>query len=85
MPHRGIEPASAACWSDALPTELHPLPRTFRTKVQVHRYEGGRERDRQTDRQAGRDTQRQAERQRQKDLLRETEAASDRDRQTDTC
>ena len=24
-PHRGIEPASAACRSDALPTELHPL------------------------------------------------------------
>ena len=23
-PHRGIEPASAACRSDALPTELHP-------------------------------------------------------------
>ena len=25
LPGRGIEPASAACWSDALPTELHPL------------------------------------------------------------
>ena len=24
LSHRGIEPASAACWSDALPTELHP-------------------------------------------------------------
>ena len=24
LPHRGIEPASAACRSDALPTELHP-------------------------------------------------------------
>ena len=24
--HRGIEPASAACRSDALPTELHPIP-----------------------------------------------------------
>ena len=23
-PHRGIEPASASCWSNALPTELHP-------------------------------------------------------------
>ena len=27
-PHRGIEPALAVCRSDALPTELHPLPRT---------------------------------------------------------
>ena len=26
FPHRGIEPASAACQSDALPTELHPRP-----------------------------------------------------------
>ena len=26
MPHRGFEPASAACRSDALPTELHPHP-----------------------------------------------------------
>ena len=26
MPNRGIEPASAACRSDALPTELHPRP-----------------------------------------------------------
>ena len=26
LPHRGIEPASAACRSDALPTELHPHP-----------------------------------------------------------
>ena len=26
MPHRGIEPASAAYWSDALPTELLPYP-----------------------------------------------------------
>ena len=24
LPHRGIEPASAACWSSAVPTELHP-------------------------------------------------------------
>ena len=24
MPHRGIEPASAACRSDILPAELHP-------------------------------------------------------------
>ena len=24
LPQRGIEPASAACWSDAVPTELHP-------------------------------------------------------------
>ena len=23
MTHQGIKPASAACWSDALPTELH--------------------------------------------------------------
>ena len=23
LPHRRIEPASAACWSDGLPTELH--------------------------------------------------------------
>ena len=27
MLHRGIEPASAACRSDALPTELHPISR----------------------------------------------------------
>ena len=26
LPHRGIEPASAACRSDAIPTELHPRP-----------------------------------------------------------
>ena len=26
LPHRGIEPASAECRSDALPTELHPYP-----------------------------------------------------------
>ena len=26
LPHRGIEPASAACRSDALATELHPPP-----------------------------------------------------------
>ena len=26
LPHRGIEPASAACRSDALATELHPHP-----------------------------------------------------------
>ena len=26
LPHRGIEPASKACLSDALPTELHSLP-----------------------------------------------------------
>ena len=25
-PHRGIEPTSAACRSDAVPTELHPPP-----------------------------------------------------------
>ena len=25
LPHRGFEPASAACRSDALPTELHPI------------------------------------------------------------
>ena len=24
LPHQGIEPASAACRSDTLPTELHP-------------------------------------------------------------
>ena len=24
--HRGLEPASAACWSNALPTVLHPRP-----------------------------------------------------------
>ena len=23
LPHRGIEPASEACWSDTLPTKLH--------------------------------------------------------------
>ena len=28
LPHRGIEPASAACRSDALPTELTPPPPT---------------------------------------------------------
>ena len=26
LPHRGIEPAPAACRSDTLPTKLHPLP-----------------------------------------------------------
>ena len=26
LPHRGIEPAAAACRSDALPAELHPHP-----------------------------------------------------------
>ena len=26
LPHRGTEPASAACRYDALPTELHPHP-----------------------------------------------------------
>ena len=26
LPHRGIEPASAAFRSDALPAELHPFP-----------------------------------------------------------
>ena len=26
LPHRGTEPASTACRSDALPTELHPHP-----------------------------------------------------------
>ena len=26
LPHLGIEPASAACWSDALPIELHLHP-----------------------------------------------------------
>ena len=26
MPHLGVEPASAACRSDAVPTELHPHP-----------------------------------------------------------
>ena len=26
LPHQGIEPASAACRSDALPTELYPHP-----------------------------------------------------------
>ena len=26
LPHRGIEPAYAACRSDALSTELHPRP-----------------------------------------------------------
>ena len=28
LPHRRIEPASAACRSDALPIELHPRPTT---------------------------------------------------------
>ena len=28
LPHRGIEPASAACWFHALPTELPPRPFT---------------------------------------------------------
>ena len=27
--HQGIEPASAACWSHALPTELHPCCNNF--------------------------------------------------------
>ena len=26
LPHRGIEPVSAACRSDAIPAELHPNP-----------------------------------------------------------
>ena len=26
LPHQGTEPASTACRSDALPTELHPHP-----------------------------------------------------------
>ena len=27
LPHRGTDPASAACRFDALPTELHPRPK----------------------------------------------------------
>ena len=27
--HQGIEPASVACWSDTLPTELHPSPSCY--------------------------------------------------------
>ena len=30
LPHRGIEPASTACQSDALPVELHPHPQVPR-------------------------------------------------------
>ena len=26
LPHWGMEPVSAVCWSDALPPELHPHP-----------------------------------------------------------
>ena len=35
LPHRGIESASAACRSDALPTELHPCPLENVTKCDV--------------------------------------------------
>ena len=28
LPHRGIEPASSACRTDAVPIELHPHPDT---------------------------------------------------------
>ena len=38
LPHRGIEPASVVCRSDALPTELHPhsisgFPQTVHSKI----------------------------------------------------
>ena len=35
-PHRGIEPTSAACRPDALPTELHPQPFKRRRWLQAH-------------------------------------------------
>ena len=33
LPHREIEPVSAACRSDALPTKLHPHPEGFVCKI----------------------------------------------------
>ena len=40
MPHRGIKPASGACRSDALATELHPrpaiLPSGINTEIKVN-------------------------------------------------
>ena len=35
MPHRGIEPASAACWSDALASEPHPNNLAHHTHYKV--------------------------------------------------
>ena len=32
MPHRGIEPALAACRFDVLPTKLHPRPGHIKTR-----------------------------------------------------
>ena len=38
LPHRGIEPASAACRSDALPIELHPHPENLACKRRKRRH-----------------------------------------------
>ena len=35
LPHQGIEPASAAYWFDALPTELHPRQLNFGNRQQT--------------------------------------------------
>ena len=57
MPHRGIEPVSAACRSDALPTELYPH-RTSRTLTLTKSFPGAHQHiyihlGRQTDIQTG--------------------------------
>ena len=36
LPHRGIEPASTACRSDALPAELHPTGKMVHTSLSTH-------------------------------------------------
>ena len=38
LPHEGIEPVSAACRSDALPTELHPQPDLFNLKKIIYNF-----------------------------------------------
>ena len=38
LPHQGIEPASAACRSGALPTELHPNLFRFLQVIQTAAY-----------------------------------------------
>ena len=40
LPHRGIEPASAVCRSDALPTELHPHPYSILRAKEERRLRG---------------------------------------------
>ena len=39
LPHHEIEPASATCRSDALPTELHPHPNEWSGKVDTRKLE----------------------------------------------